>query len=174
MGAANTKSSPSSSSAAKKAHRRALREKRKTHNGGVSLYNNNVAGIGGGPGGPGVAGGGGGILGEDFGGGGDESFVRKGRGYDSGVNEAEVDGRREEKRREEKRREEKKDEERGWICLAQRRAVKRLEPQSTKDGYEREGEKTGKSTWKESIIACISRYQAKAIGGPYQTGRSAP
>ena len=53
------------------------RERRKTHNGGVSLYNNDIAGIGGGPGGPGVAGGGGGILVEDFGGGGDESFMRE-------------------------------------------------------------------------------------------------
>lgn len=60
-----------------KSARQIRRERRKTHNGGVSMHNNTVAGIGGGPGAPGVAGGGGGILGEDFGGGGDESFMRK-------------------------------------------------------------------------------------------------
>ncbi|KAJ4330059.1 hypothetical protein N0V87_010338 [Didymella glomerata] len=49
------------------ANKQALREKRKSFNG---------AGIGGGPGGPG-GGSGGGILGEDFGAGGDESFLRK-------------------------------------------------------------------------------------------------
>lgn len=59
-----------------KANKRALREKRKSFNGGVSVKNSDVAGIGGGPGGPG-GGSGGGVLGEDFGGGGDESFFRK-------------------------------------------------------------------------------------------------
>jgi hypothetical protein len=59
-----------------KANKRALREKRKSFNGGVSVKNSDVAGIGGGPGGPG-GGSGGGVLGEDFGGGGDESFLRK-------------------------------------------------------------------------------------------------
>lgn len=52
-------------------------EKRKTFNGGVSIHNNGIAGIGGGPGGS-SGGGGGGVLGEDFGGGGDESFGIKG------------------------------------------------------------------------------------------------
>jgi len=58
------------------ANKQALREKRKRFNGGVSVKNSDVAGIGGGPGGPG-GGSGGGVLGEDFGGGGDESFLRK-------------------------------------------------------------------------------------------------
>jgi hypothetical protein len=62
-----------------KANKIALREKRKTYNGGVSVDNNSIAGIGGGPGGPG-GGSGGGVLGEDFGGGGDESFLHKSKG----------------------------------------------------------------------------------------------
>jgi hypothetical protein len=53
-----------------------LRERRKTYNGGVSVHNHNAPGVGGGPGGP-WAGGGGGVFGEDFGGGGDESWGRK-------------------------------------------------------------------------------------------------
>lgn len=61
-----------------KVNKQALREKRKSFNGGVSVKNNNIAGIGGGPGGPG-GGSGGGILGEDFGGGGDDSFLRRSR-----------------------------------------------------------------------------------------------
>ncbi|KAF2996807.1 hypothetical protein E8E13_001583 [Curvularia kusanoi] len=73
MGSGSSKQSPGE----KRSDKELRRERRKTHNGGVSLHNNDVAGIGGGPGGPGTAGGGGGILGEDFGGGGDESFLRK-------------------------------------------------------------------------------------------------
>lgn len=72
MGSGSSKES----AALTKANKKALREKRKSFNGGVSVKNNEIAGIGGGPGGPG-GGSGGGVLGEDFGGGGDESFLRK-------------------------------------------------------------------------------------------------
>lgn len=61
------------------ANKKALREKCKIYNGGVSIEKNSIAGIGGGPGGPG-GGSGGGILGEDFGGGGDQSLLRKSKG----------------------------------------------------------------------------------------------